>query len=112
MKKRLWRIDKLVSIGIFIVIVAVLYAFKTPCIVASIIGTPCPACGMTRAWISVLKFDLASAFRYHSLFWTVPLIFAFFWFDGAIFKKAWVNIAIMVFIAVLFIARWAVVLAI
>ena len=112
MKKRLWRVDKLISTGIFIAIVAVLYAFKAPCLVASIIGDPCPACGMTRAWISVLKFDLASAFQYHSLFWTVPLIFAFFWFDGAIFKKAWVNIAIMAIIAMLFIARWIVVFVI
>lgn len=39
-------------------------------------GVPCPGCGMTRAWLSVLHGDLAAAFAYHPLFWAVPLAVA------------------------------------
>ena len=36
---------------------------------------PYPAgCGMTRAYLSLLKLDIASAFRYHPLFWMPPLL--------------------------------------
>lgn len=108
MKKKLFRKDKFIAALIFVAVVAVMYVLKTPCVVEAVIGVPCPSCGMTRAWISALRLDLVSAFRYHSLFWTVPLIFAFFWFDGEIFSKKWLNIAVMVGIAVLFAARWIV----
>lgn len=55
------------------------------CILISIIGIGCPirfmtgiscaGCGMSRAWISVLKLDFHSAFYYHPL-WFIPLIFS------------------------------------
>lgn len=35
---------------------------------------PVPTCGMTRAYLSLLKLDLKSAFYYHPLFWVVPAI--------------------------------------
>lgn len=31
-------------------------------------GINCPGCGMTRAWISVLRLDFKAAFQYHPLF--------------------------------------------
>ena len=31
-------------------------------------GYPCPACGATRAYLSLLKLDFKSAFYYHPLF--------------------------------------------
>lgn len=37
-------------------------------------GIPCAGCGMTRAIKSALKFDFTSAFYYHPLFPTVPII--------------------------------------
>lgn len=33
-----------------------------------IFGIPCPACGITRAWICALKLDFSNAFYYHPLF--------------------------------------------
>ncbi len=46
----------------------------TFCYFRSIFGIPCPGCGMSRAWISFFKTDFASAFRFHPLFWVVPVI--------------------------------------
>lgn len=42
------------------------------CIIHNITGLPCPGCGMTRAYLALLRGDLAGAFYYHPLFWMVP----------------------------------------
>jgi len=36
-------------------------------------GVSCAGCGMTRAWLALLHFDIKSAFYYHPLF-IVPFI--------------------------------------
>jgi len=46
----------------------------SPCIMYHIIGVPCPACGLTRAFISVARFDFRQAFAYHPLFIFVPFV--------------------------------------
>ena len=38
-----------------------------------IFGIPCPMCGMTRAFISLFKLDVASAFYYHPL-WPLLIV--------------------------------------
>lgn len=37
-------------------------------------GIPCAGCGMTRAYAALLAGDIAKAFAYHPLFWTVPAV--------------------------------------
>lgn len=40
-------------------------------------GVSCPGCGMTRALISLFKFDLVSAFYFHPLVFIMPFISAY-----------------------------------
>lgn len=47
------------------------------CPVRIAIHMPCPACGMTRSWIEVLKLNFDKAFEYHPLFWFMPV---YVWF--------------------------------
>lgn len=44
------------------------------CVFRSVTGIPCPGCGMTRALTAAVRFDLAAAFSYHPLWWTLPLL--------------------------------------
>jgi len=39
------------------------------CPIKFLTGISCPGCGMTRAWLSLLRLDLAGAVAYHPLFW-------------------------------------------
>ncbi|MCL2406170.1 MAG: DUF2752 domain-containing protein [Defluviitaleaceae bacterium] len=39
-----------------------------------IIGLPCPACGLTRAFISLARLEFSQAFAYHPLFFMVPVV--------------------------------------
>lgn len=46
----------------------------TTCLFRLLTGICCPACGMTRAWISFLSGNFEMAFYYHPLFWLIPVI--------------------------------------
>lgn len=63
------------------------------CPIRNITGLPCPGCGMTRAFLSLAKFDLAAALEYHPLFWLIPLIFivVIFRHRVALFKRLATN---------------------
>ena len=54
---------------------ALLYIFGGGlCIFRLLTGIPCPGCGMTRALAAVLRGELAAAFSFHPLWWTLPLL--------------------------------------
>lgn len=52
----------------------VLFKNGFKCVFRTLTGVPCPGCGMTRAMISVLKFEFSDAFYYHPLFCVPPLM--------------------------------------
>ena len=51
-----------------------LFVGVSPCAFYHIVGLPCPACGLTRSYLSLLALDIRQAFVYHPLFILVPLI--------------------------------------
>lgn len=63
----------LLGIGIFIA-----YGLIFGCTYKKLLGIPCPGCGMTRAWLSLLRGDIIGAFRWHPLFAVFPPVFALF----------------------------------
>lgn len=73
---------KILNDLLFIFIISFIYGFfciiGVGCPIKFLTGISCGGCGMTRAWISVLKFDFLSAFEYHPLFWTIPFIISCF----------------------------------
>lgn len=54
--------------GIALLYVA-LEALGVTCPIRFLTGISCAGCGMSRAWLSLLRLDLAGAFYYHPLFW-------------------------------------------
>lgn len=54
--------------GIALLYVA-LEALGITCPIRFLTGISCAGCGMSRAWLSLLRLDLAGAFYYHPLFW-------------------------------------------
>lgn len=60
------------------------------CLINRIFGVKCFGCGMTRGFISILKLDFLSAYKYNIL--SIPLFFALFIYSllaviDFIFKK-------------------------
>ena len=69
------------------------------CPFRSLTGIPCPGCGMTRAWLAALRLDFLAAFRYHPMFWSVPVLMAYCIFDGHIIRPKWLNWCLLGLIA-------------
>lgn len=69
------------------------------CPVRRFLGFPCPGCGLSRAWLAALDLDLAGAFRYHPMFWCVPVAAVYILWDGKLFadprKNRWLGVCLM-----------------
>lgn len=98
--------NKLIILSVFLFAVLVAIIFKLPCIWILLTDIPCPGCGMTRALISALKLDFKSAFSFHSMFWSIPLLLGYFFFDGKLFKPKILNRIIFIIIAAGFLINW------
>ena len=74
------------------ILVVIFYISDIKCLFKYTIGVPCPGCGLTRAWLSFLKMDFDAAFKWHPLFWIVPvfIIIAVF-MKGEVFKNKTAN---------------------
>lgn len=69
------RKHKIAAFALTAAALALLYIFGGGlCIFRLLTGIPCPGCGMTRALAAVLRGDAASAFSFHPLWWTLPLL--------------------------------------
>ena len=85
--------EKLLLLTGYLLLLIILWKLDARCIFQSLFNIPCPGCGMTRAYLAVLRMDFKQAFLYHPMFWSVPIICAFFLFDGGLFKrKKWNNL--------------------
>lgn len=79
----------------------------TTCVFRSTIGIPCPGCGLSRAFILLLRGQWQQALHFHPLFWLVPPV-TVIWAGLSIFmpKKLaspWLN-RLLIVIGLLFIA--------
>lgn len=78
--------EKLLLSALILLLIALLWVFKVPCIFKALFGIECLGCGMTRALVSAAKLDFSAAFSYHKMFWSAPLIAFSFWRDGLVLE--------------------------
>lgn len=102
---RQWRQKLLLSV-VYALLLAVFALLHLPCVFQFLFHVPCPGCGMTRAWLSALSGDFVQAFSFHGMFWSMPLLYAYFIFDGRLFKHRTVDAVILVGIAAGFLVNW------
>lgn len=84
---------------LYIAVLLIFWYFKIPCFFKEFFGISCPGCGMSRAVLSVIKFDFVAAFSYHPMFWSLPVLYIYFLFGGKVFNKKWLDYGILIFIA-------------
>lgn len=100
----LW--GKLIVLALVAVLVGVWAYFGIYCLSELLFDIPCAGCGMTRAYLALLRLDLSGAFEMHPMFWSVPILLLFYLFDGKVFRKKWINTAILVLIFAGFFVNW------
>jgi hypothetical protein len=84
---------ELIIIGFISVIITFLFK-RSICIFINIFGIPCPSCGMTRAYLSLVHLNYKEAFKFHPLFWCVPILIFYrkrfvFYTIGILFIIVW-----------------------
>ena len=84
----------------------ILYISPLSCIILKLTGIRCPGCGMTRAIISALSFNFRDAFSHHFMFWSLPILYLCFLFDGKLFKNRTANLFLYIIIFGGFITNW------
>ena len=85
-----WK-QKLCWLALFGAVLGLWFWRKLPCVFRLLTGIICPGCGMTRAWQAVLRLELKTAFAAHPMFWSVPVLALFAFYDGRLFKNRRVN---------------------
>lgn len=98
--------DKLLTLALLAVLLWAWWQFQIPCPIRHWVGIPCPGCGMSRAYLSLLQGDVVGAFRYHRMFWSMPILVVYYLTDGRLFKRKWMDSAILIAIAIGFIINW------
>jgi hypothetical protein len=73
---KLWKSHRtaLAAFAAVVLIYVIMSAVGIGCPIKYITGISCPGCGMTRAYLSVLRLDMMSAFEYHPLWFCVPVV--------------------------------------
>lgn len=107
MKIANWK-DKLLTCGILLICVTVFWIFQIPCFFNALFGIPCPGCGMTRAFVNVIKLDFVGAFEMHAMFWSMPILLGYYLKDWHLFKNKWINIGVISLIGIGFLINWIV----
>lgn len=85
---------KTVIISIIMVIIAygIMQYMGITCPIKYITGISCAGCGMTRAWIALLHFDINTAFMYHPLFFLPPVALIIFLLRKQLNKKLYYTL--------------------
>lgn len=91
--EKLWR--KLGCLAAIAGLYGIWLLFDLPCVPRTLTGIPCITCGLTRAWLAVLRLDLRGAFLQYPMFWSIPLLVLYFLFDGHLFPGRKVNNGIL-----------------
>lgn len=88
--------------GYFAIAYTLFNYFGITCVFLEFFGLPCPGCGMTRAFLSVLRLDIVQAIKHNILIFFMPYIFMYIFFDF----KSNIHKTILKIIAFVAIINW------
>ncbi len=73
-KRKSHRIEVITSVAAVVMLYVILESFGVTCPIKYITGISCAGCGMSRAWIALLHFNIHEALMYHPLFFLPPVV--------------------------------------
>lgn len=88
------RLKLLLLLACGVLLAAWVY-WELPCPIRRLTGVICPSCGMSRAWLALLRFDVSGAFACHPMFWSIPIFILFMICDFRLFRQPRLNGAVL-----------------
>ena len=73
-KRKNGRKELICAVTAVVVLYTAMESIGITCPIKFITGISCAGCGMSRAWISLLHFNIHDAFMYHPLFFLPPVV--------------------------------------
>ena len=73
-KRKNGRKELICAVTAVVVLYTAMESIGITCPIKFITGISCAGCGMSRAWLALLHFDLKKAIYYHPLFWLPPVV--------------------------------------
>ena len=73
-KRKNERKELICAVTAVVVLYTAMELIGITCPIKFITGISCAGCGMSRAWISLLHFNIHDAFMYHPLFFLPPVV--------------------------------------
>ena len=98
--------QKLLIVAVYTGVLLIFIYFGLPCVFQYFLSIPCPGCGMTRAVLAALRLDFQTAFGYHPMFWSLPILLLYFLLDRGLFPKKWMNNLLLCMIGLGFALNW------
>ncbi|MGI6279380.1 MAG: DUF2752 domain-containing protein [Acutalibacteraceae bacterium] len=100
--------NKLLLTLIYIIFLIIYWYFDFSCLFKSLFKIPCPGCGMFHAVLAALGLNFVAAFKYHPMFWSMPILYLYMLYDGRLFGKKYIDFALPVLIGCGFLVNWLV----
>lgn len=85
-----------------------LYFSGFECRILKYLHIICPGCGMTRAVRALVQLDFVTAFSYHPMVYSMPLVMIYIFTNGRMFKKKIVDDIILICIGAGFVINYVV----
>ena len=98
--------NKLFLTFLYLAVLMVLWYFKVPCLFKHFLRVECIGCGMSRAVLSAIRLDFESAFSFHPMFWSLPILYLYFLYDGKVIGKKIIDISVLLGILIGFLINW------
>lgn len=95
--------DLVIGIIAVIALYMIIESFGITCPIKYVTGISCAGCGMSRAYLSLIRLDISGAFAYHPLFILPPLVVVVYFLKRripAVLYKAFMVFVVAAFLLV------------
>ncbi len=100
-----WK-AKIIFTLAYLACVAVMFSQNISCLFLKYFGFVCPGCGMTRAILAAVHLQFKTAFFYHPMFWSIPILYLYFLSDDGLFSDKRLDRLLLAGIGAGFLVNW------